>query len=285
MVKPLKKLRLYGFNNLTKSLSFNLYDVCYAKTPAERQCYLEYIDEEYNAERLTAILTRCTEIIGANVLNIARQDYDPQGASVTILISEEPVRQQADAAEIAQSPEVESISDQIEGLMVGDKTTQCLVGHLDKSHICVHTYPEFHPDNGIATFRADIEVSTCGRISPLHALNYLIREFDSDVINIDYRVRGFTRDVNGKKHWIDHKINSIQNYIDRSLLQRYQAVDINVYQEYLFHTKLVWNKVDLDRYLFGGKAAKKDLDQAARRRIKRRLRKEINEIYHGRSMP
>jgi len=32
--KPLrKKLRLYGFNNLTKSLSFNLYDVCYAITP------------------------------------------------------------------------------------------------------------------------------------------------------------------------------------------------------------------------------------------------------------
>ena len=25
------KLKLYGFNNLTKSLSFNIYDVCYAK--------------------------------------------------------------------------------------------------------------------------------------------------------------------------------------------------------------------------------------------------------------
>ena len=24
------KLRLYGFNNLTKALSFNIYDVCYA---------------------------------------------------------------------------------------------------------------------------------------------------------------------------------------------------------------------------------------------------------------
>ncbi|HRM59282.1 MAG TPA: S-adenosylmethionine decarboxylase, partial [Megamonas funiformis] len=27
-----EKLKLYGFNNLTKSLSFNIYDVCYAKT-------------------------------------------------------------------------------------------------------------------------------------------------------------------------------------------------------------------------------------------------------------
>ena len=45
--------------------------------------------------------------------------------------------------------------------------------HLNKSHITVHTYPEYHPDEGISTFRADIDVSTCGEISPLKALNYL----------------------------------------------------------------------------------------------------------------
>ena len=31
------------------------------------------------------------EIIGAHVLNIAKQDYIPQGASVTVLVSEGPV--------------------------------------------------------------------------------------------------------------------------------------------------------------------------------------------------
>ena len=31
------KLKLYGFNNLTKALSFNIYDVCYAKTPRSRR--------------------------------------------------------------------------------------------------------------------------------------------------------------------------------------------------------------------------------------------------------
>lgn len=91
MVKPLPRLRLQGFNNLTKALSFNIYDVCYARTEEERQRYIEYIDEQYDADRLTQILTDVAEIIGANILNIARQDYDPQGASVTILISEEPV--------------------------------------------------------------------------------------------------------------------------------------------------------------------------------------------------
>ena len=86
MVKPLPRLRLQGFNNLTKSLSFNIYDICYASSEEQRQRYIEYIDEVYNAERLTQILTEVANIIGANVLNVARQDYDPQGASVTILL-------------------------------------------------------------------------------------------------------------------------------------------------------------------------------------------------------
>ncbi|MDZ4261425.1 MAG: S-adenosylmethionine decarboxylase, partial [Pseudomonadota bacterium] len=81
------KLKLHGFNNLTKTLSFNIYDICYAITPKQHEEYIEYIDEAYNAERLTQILTKVTNIIGANILNIAHQDYDPQGASVTILIS------------------------------------------------------------------------------------------------------------------------------------------------------------------------------------------------------
>ena len=84
-----EKLKLYGFNNLTKSLSFNIYDICYAKSHREQQDYIKYIDSQYNSERLTKILSRVTEMIGAHVLNIARQDYDPQGASVTFLIAEE----------------------------------------------------------------------------------------------------------------------------------------------------------------------------------------------------
>ena len=73
-----KKLKLYGFNNLTKTLSFNIYDVCYADTEEARRHYIEYIDEVYNAARLTEILKNVASIIGANVLNVASQDYDPQ---------------------------------------------------------------------------------------------------------------------------------------------------------------------------------------------------------------
>ena len=77
------KLKLYGFNNLTKALSFNIYDVCYAKSEREQKDYISYIDKQYNSERLTNILSTVTEMIGAHVLNISKQDYDPQGASVT----------------------------------------------------------------------------------------------------------------------------------------------------------------------------------------------------------
>ena len=90
-----------------------------------------------------------------------------------------------------------------------------VVAHLDKSHVTVHTYPEFHPETSIATFRVDIDVATCGEITPLKTLDYLIGNFDSDIITMDYRVRGFTRDVTGKKLFMDHDITSIQDFIKK----------------------------------------------------------------------
>jgi S-adenosylmethionine decarboxylase len=159
---------------------------------------------------------------------------------------------------------------------------ESVVAHLDKSHITVHTYPESHPDNGISTFRADIDVSTCGRISPLKALNYLIHSFESDIVIMDYRVRGFTRDVNGKKHFIDHKINSIQNFLARDTRERYQMIDVNVYQENIFHTKMVLKDFDLDSYLFGVDVD--DVSPKEQRQISEKLRREMMEIFYGRNI-
>jgi S-adenosylmethionine decarboxylase len=157
-----------------------------------------------------------------------------------------------------------------------------VVGHMDKSHVTVHTYPESHPDNGISTFRADIDVSTCGRISPLKALNYLIHSFESDIVIMDYRVRGFTRDVDGRKHYIDHKINSIQNYITRDTKERYQRMDVNVYQENIFHTKMMLREFDLDNYLFG--VHSEDIPPREQRRITERVKREMVEIFNGKNI-
>lgn len=252
------RLKLLGFNNLTKSLSFNIYDICYARTKQHQQEYIEYIDEAYNAERLTAILTEVANIIGANILNVARQDYDPQGASVTMLISE----------------------GHHDGLHTPSKHS--VVNHLDKSHITVHTYPETHPDAGISTFRADIDVSTCGRISPLKALNFLIKSLESDIVVMDYRVRGFTRNVRGMKHFIDHSVDSIQNFIASDIRERYQMVDVNVYQEYIFHTKMRLKELDLDTYLFGEGAS--ELPPREAKKIRERVNHEIMEIFYGKNI-
>ena len=260
------KLKLYGFNNLTKTLSFNIYDICYTKSKEDQRKYIEYIDEQYNAKRLTDILSDVTDTIGACILNIAKQDYDPQGASVTILISEEPLCDK----------EIDESCNQ--GILA---YRDSVVGHLDKSHITVHTYPESHPFEGISTFRVDIDVSTCGEISPLKALNLLINSFDSDIINLDYRVRGFTRDLDGTKHFIDHKIKSIQDYISDDVLDRYKAIDSNVYQQNIFHTKMLLEEFDLDDYLFS--TEKLDLSMEERKEIRKKLKEEMEEIYYGKN--
>lgn len=264
MIKQLPKLKLESFNNLTKTLSFNIYDICYANDAEAQKNYIEYIDEAYNSERLTHILTEVADILDASILNIARQDYEPDGASVTMLIAEQTLKPPTDTSERpGPLPEV-------------------VVAHLDKSHLTVHTYPERHPDSGISTFRADIDVSTCGTISPLRALNYLIHSFESDVVTVDYRVRGFTRDIKGKKHYIDHKISSIQNFMDKQTLEHYQAVDVNVYQENIFHTKMMVRNFQLDDYLFDVEEG--TLPTKERNAITKRLQREITEIFYGRNI-
>ncbi|PLX82698.1 MAG: adenosylmethionine decarboxylase [Desulfuromonas sp.] len=252
--RPKKKLRLRGFNNLTKTLSFNIYDVCYAKRPQARKEYLAYIDEEYNSDRLIRILCEVADTIGANILNISGQDYDPMGASVTILIAEEPV----------------------------EPKTETALAHLDKSHLCIHTYPETDSRSGISTFRVDVDVSTCGKISPLKALNHLIESFESDIVLVDYKVRGFTRDVRGNKHFIDHRIHSIQQYVNKRILEQYNCVDINIYQENLFHTKMLLKDFNLDNYLFAINAD--DLPLEEQIRIRDVLEQEMTEIFYSKKI-
>lgn len=266
-----RKLQLQGFNNLTKTLSFNLYDICYAQSEQQQREYLHYINAAYNAERLTSILTDVAAIIGAQVLSVSRQDYDPQGASVTLLIAEEAITH--GTAELAHG-----VSAEVEA--PGPLPTS-VAAHLQTSHITVHTYPEAHPDNGISTFRADIDVSTCGRISPLRALNYLLHAFESDIVTLDYRIRGFTRDVRGQKLFRDHNINSIQNFLSRDTRERYQMIDVNIYQENIFHTKMIIKDFDLNNYLFGIETS--SLSEAEQKRLREQLKVEMYEIFYGRN--
>lgn len=263
-----QKLTLYEFNNLTKTLSFNIFDVCYAKTEQEKRDYIRYIDEQYNSECLTNILCNVTEMINASVLNISKQDYDPQGASVDVLIAEGHVPPENMDTSCNQGTSFLQHRD--------------VHAHLDKSHVTVHTFLESHPGNEVTTFRVDIDVSTCGEISPLNTLDYLIRSFDSDIITIDYRVRGFTRDVSGKKCFMDHDMTSIQDFISEEILFRYDVQDVNVYQINIFHTRMLIKELELQNYLF--KTDVYELDPRVRLDITNRLRREMIEIFSGRNI-
>lgn len=247
-----KKIKLEGFNNLTKSLSFNIYDICYAKSKESQIEYLEYIDEEYNSEKLYSIIEEVTRIIDAKLVNVSTQDYNPRGASVTALINE-----------------YDPYSDSI--------VTSNVTAHLDKSHITAHTYPEHNTETGIATFRVDVDVSTCGMISPLRTLHYLIDSFDSDIVLMDYRVRGFTRDNKGSKIYIDHDITSIQDYITDDILEEYLAYDINIISANIFHTRMMKKKLAMNNYLFGHEMS--DLQPKEKKRIKEMLKREMQEIF------
>lgn len=287
------QLKLYGFNNLTKSLSFNIYDICYAKTLREQKDYLAYIDEQYNSDRLTAILVHLTEMIGANILNISKQDFDPEGASVNILIAEDQIEQeQIDAScnhgqpylDQVMNSEVlkEDLSPEAVLEQAEDTGQRSVHAHLDKSHVTVHTFPEAHPSRAISTFRVDIDVATCGCISPLTALDYLISSFDSDIITIDYRVRGFTRDTMGRKFFHDMSLRSIQDYIDDDILRQYDATDINMYQANLYHSRLMRKEIDLQDYLFNRDVL--ELKPQERLQILEAIQREMIEIYSGQNI-
>lgn len=245
------KLQLHGFNNLTKNFACSAYLLSYVHNPQEQACYNQHINKRFSGKQLTQLLTEISQIIGATVLNIAQQEYQPQGCSVTLLVADQ-----------------NTYTD-----------NKSLVGHLDKSHLCIHTYPETHPVAGINTLRLDIEISTCGVISPLKAINFILEYCQADVLTLDYRIRGFTRQLDGKKLFIDHTLCSIQDFINNEQCQSYEMLDTNMSENNLYTTKLIKKKFDLNNYLF--KAKTTEFNQELYNKISALLTQERKEIYYG----
>ncbi|MDX2367343.1 MAG: adenosylmethionine decarboxylase [Colwellia sp.] len=248
----MNEITLFGFNNLTKSLSFSLYKLHYIGNQQER--YNLFIKKRYSADKLNTVLTKLCNAIGGNVLNIAKQDYQPQGASVTLMISEESQVQ----------PFAKTVPESI-------------VAHLDKSHLCIHTYPEESPQNDIAIFRADIELSTCGVISPLKVLNHVIEAFDADVIDIDYRIRGMTRDRRGKKLFNIDELSNLSDFLSTKVTQCYNISEHDFHKQNLFHAKLRRKNITLNNYVF--ETSIEGLCDDEQRSIHSKLTEEIQQLF------
>lgn len=224
-VEPLGSLQLAGFNNLTKCLSFNLYDFCIARNDYERQAYIEYVREKFNAEKITKVLSGICDIIEAKVLAVSDQDYTPWGASSLVLMSD-------------------IKGGGTDGISVGSSKAM----HLDKSHICAHTYPDIVQEGTVCSFRVDIDIATCGEISPLNALNYMFDNFESDVVVIDYVVRGYTRDLNGQRVYMDHKMSSVQDFVREEILEDYHCFDLALQSDNIWQTKMLRTKLNEKSY-------------------------------------
>jgi len=212
------RIALQGFNNLTKVVSFNLYDFYVARTEDERQRYVQDIDEQFSASRITDILREIARIIDAEVLSVSAQDYEPQGASSLVLMSDLGHTQNGGHTSVG--------------------------AHLTKSHLCAHTYPDWTDPKGICSFRVDIDIATCGTIVPLRALDYMFHSFENDVVIIDYVVRGFTRDAQGRRVYMDHTVKSIQDFIDPAILRDYHCEDMVLQSENIWQTKMMRTRLN-----------------------------------------
>lgn len=255
MVRRREQVRLQGFNNLTKVVSFNLYDFAAARTDAERQSYIEYLHERFSGARITTILRNIAEIIDAEVLSVSAQDYDPWGASSLLLMSDLGHQQQ-------------------EPVGVGDVPANISVGaHLTKSHLCAHTYPDVLDPRGICTFRVDIDIATCGTIVPLRALDYMFESFPQDVVIIDYVVRGFTRDTDGNRVYMDHTLRSIQDFIDPDILTQYQCQDLALPAQNIWQTKMIRTELNPEEYFAPGTEQDPELLEL--------IRREMTGIFKG----
>lgn len=72
-------------------------------------------------------------------------------------------------------------------------------------------------------------------------------------------------------------MTSIQDFISEEILLRYDAVDVNVYQSNIFHTRILIKELQLQNYLF--KTDVYELDPRVRLDIANRLRREMIEIF------
>lgn len=252
-----EKVKLSGFNNLTKILSFNLYDFSLAFTEEQKGKYLEEISERYSAEKILDFSRNICDIIKSDIISESKMNYDPVGASTMTLMSD------------CHGSKWEPFADGSGG--VGVKQ------HLTKSHLTSHTYPDVSAPNGVCTFRVDFDIATCGDIIPLSAINYLFECFSCDVVYIDYVVRGYTRLENGKKIYNDEHFNSIQDFIEPNVLETYEyRNDLNIPRDNIWQTKVMSSCEDPKRFLLD----EADLNHPELDAKMQLISEEMRDVYH-----
>jgi S-adenosylmethionine decarboxylase len=237
--------------NLTRSLGFNAYQVLAANSAGDLQASVSYLNEKYNKPFLVGLLEETAGLIGAKVLNLSSETYDPLGASVALLL--------ADGAHPEYSNQL---------------TTNTLLGHLDKSHLTVHTYPQLHLDTGLCSLRLDLDLATCGAISPLESLPLLFTSITCDVVTIDFRIRGYQRSGAGHLDFGANEVTSIADHLPKITREQYLIEETNTPEILLYHTRMMRkNIVAVDHSLPSDKPM--ELSNMAK------VKEHLNLLYRG----
>ncbi len=77
-------------------------------------------------------------------------------------------------------------------------------------------------------------------------------------------------------------MTSIQEFVKPEILDAYDAVDINMYQANLFHTRMLIKELDLQNYLFNTDSY--EIPPKTRLEISSNLRREMIEIFSGKNI-
>jgi S-adenosylmethionine decarboxylase len=202
--------------NLTRSLGFNAYQVLAANSADGLQAAVGYLNEKYDTDFLIGLLEKAADLIGAKVLNVSSEKYDPLGTSVALLL--------ADGGHPEHSKRLR---------------TNTLLGHLDKSHLTVHTYPQLHLDTGLCSLRLDLDLATCGTISPLTTLPLLFSNITCDLVTIDFRIRGYQLSGAGQIDFGSNEVTSIADYLPEIVLQQFQKTETNMPEILVYHTRMM----------------------------------------------
>ncbi len=149
-----------------------------------------------------------------------------------------------------------------------------LIVKLNNSHIYIYIYILYNKKN-FFLIKIDLEIYTY-KYLPLKIINYLISKFKSDIILINYKITKF---INKKNIYNKYKIKSLQNFINKKYKKKYDLLDINLYNENIFQTKMIIKKINLKKNIFNYK--NKKFNKKKKINILQLIWKEIKKIYYN----
>ena len=144
---------------------------------------------------------------------------------------------------------------------------------------------EQNPEIAAADHAVSVEIVTLSNMAlanwramePLAALDYMFEQFENDVVIIDYVVRGFTRDTDGNRVFLDHEVGSIQDYVNPQILESYHCEDLIMQRENIWQTKCLRTRLDPANFFPEGADPRSDENTKAFEDVKR----EMAGIFYG----